>query len=104
MENQSERTSQVEPEAVAALVADINQFLGVVRAENEMRQMDRLVADKITTEDFLDYLRYKEFCLNQLGEYNQTPGVNHTLCSAIERGFVLGYWFACKEANAKSDH
>lgn len=80
--------------ANSALLSDIDRFLGEMRALDEMRQMDEEIAGVITPEDYLRYNRYRQFSLNELSAFNQTPGLNGALRAALERGFILGYWFA----------
>ncbi len=81
--------------ATELLLSDVSCFLSERRAEGEMRRMDEQVAEVITLEEHAQYQHYKQFCLNQLAQFNQTCGGNNgALQSAIERGFLLGYWFA----------
>lgn len=80
--------------ATSALLAEIDCFLGENRTLGEMRQMDEQIADEISLEDYARYARYRQFSLNELSTFNQTPGLNGALQAAIERGFILGYWLA----------
>jgi len=84
----------VEELATASLLDSVSQFLVQKRPEGEMQHMDEEVAGVITPDEYGRYVQYKQFCLNELALLNQTPGPSGALCSAIERGFILGYWFA----------
>jgi hypothetical protein len=76
------------------LLAEIAQYLNKNQPLGEMIHMDEDVAEAITPQEYESYLRYKQYCLEELGEFNRTPGCNGALNSSIERGFILGYWFA----------
>lgn len=80
--------------AVGALLDDICGFLNQKRPNGEMQRMDQEIAEVIEPEEYAQFARYKQFCLQELGKINQTPGANGAIHSAIERGFILGYWFS----------
>lgn len=82
------------------LFAEVDSLLHQKRPLGEMRTMQNDVADELTLQEYQDYAEFKEYCLQELGELNKTPGCNGALYSAIERGFILGYWFAMKKFKA----
>src|SRR3712207_6773278 len=90
-ESKSELGKELE---LGALLAGISQFLCQVRPGCEIKQMDEQVAEVITPEEYQRYALYKQFSLAELGALNQVAGPNAVLGSAIERGFIVGYWLA----------
>ncbi len=78
----------------ALLMADIESFLGNSRLLSDMMKMDAEIAEVITLAECEQVIPYKQFCLQELGAKNLTPGSNPALYSALERGFILGYWLA----------
>lgn len=74
------------------LLNEVTQILESNRALGEMRQIDQEVGQVLTDSEYRNYLRYKKYCLEELAALNKTEGCNGALMSAIERGFILGYW------------
>ena len=95
---QGDLTQELE---TGALLADIAQYLNKSQPLGEMVRMDEEVAEVMTTEEYQGYMRYKQYCLTELGVLNLTPGCNGALNSSIERGFILGYWFALQHQKAQ---
>ncbi len=99
-EYKGELTEELE---LGALLNDITQFLGYQRPLVEMRQMDQDVAEVITDEEYQQFARYKQYCMEELGALNCTSGPNGVLNSSIERGFIVGYWLAMQHQNNKGE-
>lgn len=79
---------------MASILTEVAVLLRQEHLLENMRRMDSEVADNINCDDYQQYLTYKNQVLQELGKRNVTSGPNGTLRSAIERGFILGYWFA----------
>jgi hypothetical protein len=79
---------------MAAILTEVAVLLRQEHLLENMRKMDSEVADNINCDDYQQYLTYKNQVLQELGKRNVTSGANGALGSAIERGFILGYWFA----------
>ncbi|HEX2912790.1 MAG TPA: hypothetical protein VH186_18440 [Chloroflexia bacterium] len=82
--------------ALSSLYNKISEYLSKSQHLGELRQIDQEVGTILTSEEYMCYRRYKEYCLQELSELNQTPGMNGSLCSAIERGFIIGYWLGAR--------
>ncbi len=80
--------------AVQELLGDIEGYLINRRLLSEMCQMDCQIAEVVTPAEMARYVRYRQLCLEELSALNRTPGANGALYSAMERGFVLGYWLS----------
>ncbi len=76
------------------LLGNIDGLLKKSRPLGELRSIDLQMAEVITSEEYDCFLPYKGFSLEELSAINKTPGFNGALNSAIERGFILGYWLA----------
>jgi hypothetical protein len=76
------------------LMLEISNFLSQQRLLFEMKCLDNEVSNVITHPEYLKFHAYKQFSLDELSSLNKTPGLNGALCSAIERGFIVGYWLA----------
>lgn len=83
--------------ANANLFAGINALLEQAKPLGELRRMDAEVSEVITTEDYIAYVRFKNYCLDELCQLNTTAGKNGALYSAIERGFMLGFWYGMQK-------
>ncbi len=85
------------------LLIQIADFLNRERPLVDMRQMDQEVCQIITTEEYNDYRSLKGYNVEELGKLNKTPGFNGALNSAIERGFIIGYWFGMQHSRKLED-
>ncbi len=99
MENESKQGEMLaEQLAMGALMSEISSFLSSKHTLGEMLQMDIEVSEAITTAETERYNCYRQSCLNELAERNKTPGLNGALSAAVERGFIIGYWFALQRS------